>query len=143
MKDGKCFLCREVGHRTIDCPSKKKLTIKLGKPRNKLAVSRMLVQESKLKESHTVVLQAKSPRAEKSHVEPRAEEPLAEEPLIILSSSLSGNFFAEKALVASCMLGNNDEIKTTALLDTGATRYSFVDPAMACRVCDELVIEPI
>ena len=41
------------------------------------------------------------------------------------------------------MLGNNSKIKTIALLDTGATRYSFVDLAIACRICDELVIELI
>ena len=29
------------------------------------------------------------------------------------------------------------------MLDTGATGYLFVDPAMACRVCDELEIKPI
>ena len=111
----------------MDCPSERKLT-------SELAVSRMIVQESKPKESRTAVLQAKTPRA---------EEPLAEKPLIVSSSSLPGNFFAEEALVASCMLGNNGEIKTTALLDTGATGYSFVDPVMARRVCDELQIESI
>ena len=142
MKEGRCFSCREVGHRTMDCPSKKKLTIEQ-KPRNELTVSRMVVQELKPKESRTVVLEAIAPRAEESHAEPRAKEPLAEKPFIVSSSSLPGDLFAEKALVASCMLGNNGEIKTTALLDTGATGYSFVDPAMARRVCDDLAIEPI
>ena len=74
---------------------------------------------------------------------PRAEEPHAEKPLIVSLSSLSGNFFTEKALVASCVLENKSEIKTTTLLDTGATGYSFVNPAMAQRICDNLLIEPI
>ena len=34
-------------------------------------------------------------------------------------------------------------MRTTALLDTGATGYSFIDPSMARRVCDKLQIEPI
>ena len=66
-----------------------------------------------------------------------------EKPLIVSSSTLPGDFFAEEALVTSCMLENNDEIKTTALLDTGATGYSFVDPAMAQCICDNLLIEPV
>ena len=41
------------------------------------------------------------------------------------------------------MLENSNEIKTTALLDTGATRYLFVDSAMVCCVCDDLAIKSI
>ena len=139
MKEGKCFSCREVSHRTMDCPSERKLTsqqrpIDERKPTNKLAVSRMAVQESERKESRTVALHAKRPRA---------EEPQAEKTLIVSLSTLPGNFFAEEALVTSCKLGNNSEIKTTALLDTGATGYLFVDPTMARRVCDKLHIEPV
>ena len=142
MKEGRCFLCREVDHRTMDCPSEQK-AIDKRKPRIKLAVSRMVVQKAKPKESRTVVLQAKALCAEELHAEPRAEESFIEKSLIVLSSSLPGDFFAEEALVAPCTLRNNGEIKTTALLDTGATGYSFVDPVMARRVCDNLAIEPI
>ena len=66
-----------------------------------------------------------------------------EKPLIVSSSTLLGDFFAEEALVTLCTLENKGEIKTTALLDTGATGYSFVDSAMARRVCNKLEIEPI
>ena len=135
MKEGRCFSCREVGHRTIDCPSERKLT-------SKLSVSRMTMQKSEQKESRTKApaSQAEVPHAEKPHAgEPHADE----KPLIVSSSSLPGDFFAEEALVVPCLLGNNDEIKTTALLDTGATGYSFVDPAMARRICDYLLLEPI
>ena len=66
-----------------------------------------------------------------------------EEPLIVSSSMLPGDFFAEQALLATCILGNNNEIKTTALLDTGATRYFLIDPSMERCVCDELHIEPV
>ena len=118
----------------MDCPSQKKLTSER-KPRNKLSVSRMTMQKSKQKESHIEASQAEVPRAEQLHVD--------EKPLIVSSSSLPGDFFAEEALVTSCALGNNSEIKTTALLDTKATGYSFVDPIMACRICDDLMIEPI
>ena len=91
----------------------------------------MLVQESKhAKKPHTT-----KPCAAKLEVE--------EKPLIVLSSSLPGNFFAEKALIPLCLLRNNGKIITTALLNTKATEYFFVDPAMAHRICDELQIEPI
>ena len=105
----------------------------------------MVVQEVKPKELHTIVLQAKAPRAEELHAKLCLEEPLTstEKPLIVSSSSLPSNFFAEEALLAPCTLKNNGEIKTTALLDIGATEYFFVDPTIARRVCDKLGIEPI
>ena len=140
MKEGRCFSCREVGHRTMDCPSEKKLT-------NELAVSRTVLKKLEQKKPYTKALLAEvshnEPYAEEPHITPRVEEPLTEKPLIVSSSSLPGDFFAEEALVTSCTLGNNEEIKITALLDTGATGHSFVNPAMACRVCDDLAIEPI
>ena len=147
MKEGRCFSCREVGHRTMDCPSKRKLT-SVQKLVSELSVSRMTMQKSEQKESRTKASQAEVPRAEKPcakepHAAPRVKEPLAEKPLIVSSSSLLGDFFAKEALVAPCTLGNNGEIRTTALLDTGATGYSFIDPAMARRICDKLVMEPI
>ena len=122
----------------MDCPSKKKLTSEQ-KLRSELSVSRMTMQKSEPKKSRTKAYQAEVLCAEK----PRAEELLAEKPLLVSSSTLPGDFFAEEALVTSCVLGNNGEIRTTALLDTGATGYSFIDPAMARRVCNELEIEPI
>ena len=104
----------------------------------------MVVQELNPKKSHTVVLEAIAPLAEELHAGPCAKEPhVDEKPWIVSSSSLPGDFFAEEALVAPCTLGNNSEIRTTALLDTGATGYSFVDPVMAQRICDDLLIEPI
>ena len=124
MKKGRCFSCKEVGHQTMICPNKQK-------PTSELAVSPMTIQESKPC--------GKAFRAEL----PRVEKPLAEEPLIVSASSLPGNFFAEEALVTLCILGNNNKIETTALLDTRATGYSFVDLSMAQRICDDLLIEPI
>ena len=112
----------------MDCPSKRKL-------RGELSVSRMTMQKSEQKESRTEAVQAEVPHAKESHVD--------EKLLIVSSSLLPGDFFAEEALVTLCALGNNGEIKTTALLDTGATGYSFVDSVMARRVCDNLLIEPI
>ena len=112
-------------------------------PRSKLAVNRMIVQELKPKESHTVMLETIALCAEESHAEPHAEKPLAEKPLIVSSSSLFGDFFAEEVLVTLCTLENNKEIKTTALLNTGAMGYSFVYPAMARCICDNLLIELI
>ena len=134
MKERKCFSCRKVGHKTMDCLSKNKLTNEQ-KPMSELAVSCMVVQESKPKESRTTVLQTIAPRAEELHVDKK--------PLIVSSFSLPGDFFAEEALVALCMLGNNGKIETTALFDTGATGYSFVDPVIAQRICDDLLIKPI
>ena len=65
-----------------------------------------------------------------------------DKPLIVSSSSLPGDFFAEKLLVTLCMLDNSNEINTTALLDTGTTGYSFINSSMAYCVCDKLHIEP-
>ena len=143
MKKGRCFSCREVGHRTMDCLREKELTNDRKPVRNKLAVSRMTVSKRlEQKKPHTKALLAEVSH-DQPHIAPCAEEPLTEKPLIVLSSLLPGDFFAKEALIASCMLGNNSEIKTTALLDTKATGYSFVDPAMARRVCNKLEIKPI
>ena len=132
MKEERCFSCKKVGYRTMNCLSKKKLT-------NELSVSCVTMQKSEQKKSHTKASQAGVLRVK----EPLGEELLVEKLLIVSSSSLPGNFFAEEVLVAPCMLENNGEIKTTALLDTGATRYLFVDPVMAQRICDDLLIKPI
>ena len=63
-----------------------------------------------------------------------------EEPLLIFASSLSGNLFTNEALVVACSLGRINEIKTTFLLDMGATSIAFIDLAMAHHVCDVLKI---
>ena len=113
----------------MDYPSKRKLTSKR-KLMSELSVNRMTMQK----------LEQKKPRA----TEPWVVEPDAKEkPLLVLSSTLPDDFFVEEALLALCTLGNNDEIKTRALLDTGATGYSFFNPAMARHVCDKLEIGPI
>ena len=148
MKEGRCFSCREVGHRTMDCPSEQK-PIDEQKPRSHRTMDcsmneRKLISELSVSRIVLKKLEQDEPRTKASRAEvPRAEKPPTEKPLIVSSSSLPGDFFAEEALVAPCMLGNNSEIKTTALLDTGATGYSFVDPAIAQHICDDLLIEPI
>ena len=64
-----------------------------------------------------------------------------DKPLIVSLSSLPGDIFAKKILTILCMLKTSNEIKTTTLLDTGATRYSFIDPSMVRYVCDKMQIE--
>ena len=143
MKKERCFSCREVGHKTMNYLSKRKLTSKQ-KPMSKLSLNCMTMQKSEQKESRAVVLEAIMLRAEESNAEPNAKKPhVNERPLIVSLSSLPGDFFMEEALVAPCTLENNGEIRTTTLLDTGATEYSFVDPSMARRICDDLLIKPI
>ena len=61
-------------------------------------------------------------------------------PLIILSSSLPGDLFTDEALVVLCTLGNDSEILSHLLLDTGATGVAFIDKAMARHVCSVLKI---
>ena len=133
-------MCKKVGHRAPECPSNQKPTSKQkplnkqkpggkGNSINKPIISHMAAQE----------LEQKRPCTKESH----AKEPFIEESLIVSSFSLPGNFFAEEDLVAPCKLGNSSEIKTTALLNTGATRYLFVDPSMARRICDDLMIKLI
>lgn len=67
----------------------------------------------------------------------------SEKPLIVLSSLLPGDFFAKKALVASCNLENSSEIESTALLDTGATGYLFINPLIVRCMCNKLQIKLI
>ena len=93
---------------------------------SKLSVSCRTMQKSKQKKSCTKTLQAEVPCAKN----PCAKElHINKKPLIVSLSSLFDNFFAKEALLASCMLENNSEIKATVLLDTKATKYSFVNPA--------------
>ena len=60
--------------------------------------------------------------------------------MLISASSLPGNLFTDEALVVACSLGRMNEIKTTFLLDTGATGIVFIDLAMARHVCNILQI---
>ena len=112
MKEGRYFLCREVGHRTMDCPNKKELTSEQKSTLSKLTVSRMAVKRLEQEESRAKASQAEVPHAEESP---------AEKPLIVLSFLLSDDFFAEEALLTLCTLENDNKIETIALLDTGAT----------------------
>ena len=95
---------------------------------NKLIASRMAIFEEKHLEKRVTLVKTVS-KSEKS--------------LIVSSFSLPSDFFAEKALVALCMLESNNKIKTTALLNTGATGYSFIDLSMIRHVSNKLQIEPI
>ena len=63
-----------------------------------------------------------------------------EKPLLISISSLPGDLFTNEALVVECSLDRMNEIKTTSLLDTGATSIAFIDLAIARHVCDVLQI---
>ena len=64
----------------------------------------------------------------------------SEKPLLISASSLPGNLFTDEILVVVCSLDKMNEIKTTSLLDTGATDIAFIDLAMARYVCEVLQI---
>ena len=61
-------------------------------------------------------------------------------PLLIFASSLSSNLFIDKVLVFAYSLDRMNEIKTTFLLDTGATNIAFIDLTMAHHMCDVLKI---
>ena len=63
-----------------------------------------------------------------------------EKPLLISVSSLSSDLFTDEALVVAYSLGRMNEIKTTSLLDTGATGIAFINLAIARHVCDILQI---
>ena len=60
--------------------------------------------------------------------------------MLISTLSLPGDLFINKALVVACSLGRMNEIKTTFLLDTGATGIVFIDVEMAHYMCDVLKI---
>ena len=63
-----------------------------------------------------------------------------EKPLLIFALSLSGNLFTNETFVVACNLDRINEIKTTFLLDIGATSIAFIDLEMARHVCDVLKI---
>ena len=50
--------------------------------------------------------------------------------------------FTDEPFVHACTLGNRNEIKLDALLDTGATRHAFIDESMVRTICEQLQIEP-
>ena len=130
IKKGRCFSCKEVGHQTIDCLLNIQKSMNKQRSKSKLAVNCMTMHKSEQKrpcatELFVVKLDAK------------------ENPLLVSLSTLPSDFFAEKALLALCTLKNNSKIKTTALLDTVAIRYSFINPVIARCVCNKLEIEPI
>jgi len=63
--------------------------------------------------------------------------------LLISASSLPGDLFAASPLTVACTLGNvGRQLTFNALVDTGATGYSFIDEVIAQTVCDRLKIEP-
>ena len=53
---------------------------------------------------------------------------------------LPGDLFTDEALVTPCTLGNNSEILSHSLLDTGATGVAFIDETMGRHVCNVLKI---
>ena len=59
---------------------------------------------------------------------------------LISALSLLGNLFTNEALVVACSLDRMNKIKTTSLLDTGATGITFINLAIARYVCDVLQI---
>ena len=63
-----------------------------------------------------------------------------DKPLLISAFSLPGNLFTDETFVIVCSLDRMNEIKTTSLLNTGATGIIFIDLAMTCHVCEVLQI---
>ena len=63
-----------------------------------------------------------------------------EKPLLISALNLPGNLSTDEAFVVACSLGRINKIKTTFLLNTGATGIAFIDLEMARHVCDVLKI---
>ena len=64
----------------------------------------------------------------------------SEKSLLISASSLPGDLFIDEAFMVTCSLDRMNEIKTTSLLDTGATGIIFIDLAIAHHVYDVLQI---
>ena len=53
---------------------------------------------------------------------------------------LSKNLFNERAFETVCKLKNNDEFKTSDLLNTDSTKHAFIDEKFAREVCEKLQI---
>ena len=49
---------------------------------------------------------------------------------------LPGDFNASSPFTVPCNIGSNEEIKTNALIDTGATGYAFIDEKLAHVICN-------
>lgn len=58
--------------------------------------------------------------------------------LLIFTSSLPGDLFTNEVFVVIYSLDRMNEIKTSLLLDIGATSIIFIDLEMARHVCDIL-----
>ena len=64
--------------------------------------------------------------------------------LISSSSSLADDSFASESLITPCTLFNNNKRNTVkALIDTGATEYTFIDEMTAYIICEDLEISLI
>ena len=56
------------------------------------------------------------------------------------TSILSENLFNERAFETVCKLKNNDEFKTSDLLNTDSTEHAFIDEKFAQEICEKLQI---
>ena len=56
------------------------------------------------------------------------------------ASVLSKDLFSDRAFETVCKLKNNDEFKTSDLLNTDSTEHAFIDEKFAQKVCEKLQI---
>ena len=56
------------------------------------------------------------------------------------TSILSKNLFNDRAFETVCKLKNNDEFKTSDLLNIDSTKHAFIDKKFARKVCKKLQI---
>ena len=55
-------------------------------------------------------------------------------------SVLSKNLFNERTFEIVYKLKNNDELKTSDLLNTDSTEHAFIDEKFARKICEKLQI---
>ena len=56
------------------------------------------------------------------------------------ASVLSKDLFNDRAFETVCKLKNNDEFKTSDLLNTDSTEHAFIDEKFARKICEKLQI---
>ena len=56
------------------------------------------------------------------------------------TSILSKNLFNDRAFETVCKLKNNDEFKTSDLLNIDSTKHAFIDEKFAQEICKKLQI---